>query len=336
MSRPRPADSHARETAPPGHGTGRDGVGGVFPPDSLAGGLFDRVRKNPWTVHTAVIATAGILLAFFLIRQSGDLRRLPDIVRQSGTHLIGFFVLTNVYLLCKGLALRQAARCTGVRLSLPRAVRVFCESSTVGLVTAKIASDIYKYTRVGSAPRAARIRTVLIYRVAAILAVLILTALVSLLWAETADIGSKLTWLVPVVVIGGLVLGYRSRVSVWCRAHGRYLLAVLPYSILALAAKIAGLSILLGVSLDGQLVEVAAAFLVIGSLASMAQVPSGLGMLDAGYAIYLTKIAGVGGAETALILIALRLLGPLYVAALGAISIALHYVRRRVRSIETA
>lgn len=298
-------------------------------PQSLAGGVFDRVRKNPWTIQTAAIAAAGVLLTVFLIRQAGDLRQLPAVFAQSGNHLIGFFIFTNIYLLCKALALRKAARYADAPIGLVRSSRVFCESTAVGLITAKIASDIYKYTRIGSAPRSARIKTVLIYRVAAILAVLLLSAIVSVLWAESTPIRSRLTWLIPILVIGVLVLAFRSRVSLWLREHGLYLLGVMPYSLAALAAKIGGLAVLLGVSMEGQLIEVAAVFLVVGTAASMAQVPSGVGITDAGYAIYLTKFAGVGGAETAVILIALRLLGPLYVAALGLISIVVQYIQSR-------
>lgn len=307
-----------------------DAAGGdaTWLPTSLSGGTFDRVRKNPWTFHTAIIGAAGVLLTFYLINKAGDLRRIPEVFAQSGNHLIGFFLFTNVYLLCKGWALRRAAHYAGIPITLIRGIRVFCESSVVGLITAKIASDIYKYSRIATAPRSARIKAVLLYRVAAILAVLILSAIVSVLWAESTTIQSRLIWLVPVVVIGGLVLGYRSRVSNWLREHGRYLLGVMPFSMAALAAKICGLAVLLGVSLQGQLIEVAAVFLVIGSLASMAQVPSGLGVLDVGYTVYLTEFAGISGAETALILIALRLLGPLYVAALGALSFALRYLGR--------
>ncbi len=191
----------------------------------------------------------------------------------------------------------------------------------VGLVVAKIASDVYKYTRVGDGSRGDKIRTILVYRVASIIAVLLLSGAVSIIWAGTVSWRSGVAWLVPIVVLTLITVCFRNRVTQWIREHGRLLLQTLPYNIAALLAKIGGLAMLLGVSIDGELVHVAAAFLLIGSLASMTQVPAGVGLLDAGYAVFLTKYVGASGAEAAAFLISFRLLGPIYVAALGGISI---------------
>jgi len=248
---------------------------------SLADGAFEPVANRPNTVRAIVLTLAGFGLTALLIHNAGDTASFGEVLRSRQDQLWGFFICTNLYVLFKGFALRTASRCCSVETSTWRSARVFCESSLVGFVVAKIAADVYKYARLGEGTRGDRVRAVLVYRISAICGVLLLSAIVSVMWAERVPLG-WLAWGVPVAVIAGIVAFYRSRVTVWVRDHGVYLLRVLPFSLLALAAKIAGLSVLLGVTLDGGVVEVAAAFLVIGSLASMTQVPAGLGTLDAG------------------------------------------------------
>lgn len=295
---------------------------------SLSGDAFERVVRKPSTWHCILLAALGLLLTIFLVRRAGDLTALGDVLHRNQGRIWGFFLFTHVYIVFKGLALRRAAIGSNVKTSLWRTTRTFCESSLVGLVVAKFASDVYKYTRVGEGTRADKIRTILVYRVASIIAVLLLSGAVSVMWAGTVSWHSGIAWLVPMIVITLLTLSFRNRVTQWIREHGRMLLQILPFSVAALLAKIGGLAMLLGVSLDGELIQVAAAFLLIGSLASMTQVPAGLGLLDAGYAVFLTKYVGANGAEAAAFLISFRLLGPVYVAALGGISIlAVHASR---------
>lgn len=288
---------------------------------SLADGAFEPVAKKPSTARAILLTVAGLALTALLIRNAGATESFMDVIRARREQLLGFFICTNLYVLCKGFALRTASRCCRVQTSLARATRVFCESSLIGFVVAKIAADVYKFARLGEGARGDRVRAILVYRVSAICGVLLLSAVVSVMWAEHVPLG-WLAWAVPVAVIGGIAAFYRSRVTLWVREHGKYLLRVLPFSLLALVAKIAGLALLLGVTLDEGVVEVAAAFLVIGSLASMTQVPAGLGTMDAGYAVFLTKYLGASGAETAAFLVALRLLGPVYVGLLGGLSMA--------------
>ncbi|MCA9250180.1 MAG: hypothetical protein R3E58_03950 [Phycisphaerae bacterium] len=288
---------------------------------SLSGGALERIARRPSVVHSILLATMGILLTVFLIRRAGDLSTLGDVLRDNQNRIFGFFLFTNAYLALKGLALRRAALSCQVQTSLWRTTRTFCESSMVGLIVAKIASDVYKYTRVGDGSRNDKIRTILVYRIASIIAVLMLSGVVSIIWAGTVSWRSGIAWLVPIMVLSIITVSFRNRVTGWIREHGRILMQILPFTIAALLAKIGGLALLLGVSLDGELIQVAAAFLLIGSLASMTQVPAGVGLLDAGYAVFLTKYVGTSGAEAAAFLISFRLLGPMYVAALGGISI---------------
>lgn len=289
---------------------------------SLSGGTLERIARKPSVFHSILLATMGILLTVFLIRRAGDLSTLGDVLRNNQNRIFGFFLFTNAYVALKGVALRRAAISCRVQTSLWRTTRTFCESSLVGLIVAKIASDVYKYTRVGDGSRNDKIRTILVYRIAAIIAVLMLSGVVSIIWAGTVSLQSGLAWLVPIVVLTIITATFRNRVTNWIREHGRILLQILPFTVAALIAKIGGLALLLGVSLDGELIQVAAAFLLIGSLASMTQVPAGVGLLDAGYAVFLTKYVGASGAEAAAFLISFRLLGPMYVAAIGGISIA--------------
>ncbi len=288
---------------------------------SLSGGVLERISRKPSAKHSILLAVMGILLTIFLIRRAGDVTALGDVLRSHADRIFGFFIFTHIYIACKGLALRKAAIGCNVKTSLWRTTRTFCESSMIGLIVAKIASDVYKYTRVGDGSRGDKVRTILVYRIAAIIAVLMLSGTVSIIWAGTVSWRSGIAWLVPIVVVTLITICFRNRVTEWIREHGQLLLATLPYNVAALLAKIGGLAMLLGVSLDGELIQVAAAFLLIGSLASMTQVPGGIGLMDAGYAVYLTKYVGTSGAETAAFLISFRLLGPIYVAALGGISI---------------
>jgi uncharacterized membrane protein YbhN (UPF0104 family) len=288
---------------------------------SLADGAFEPVARRPGVGRAILLVVAGLALTGLLIRNAGEAGSFGEVLADRRGALWGFFLCTNVYVLFKGLALRTAARCCGVRASMWRSLRVFCESSLVGFVVAKIAADVYKYARVGDGSRGDRVRAILVYRISAICGVLLLAAVVSYFWAEQVTLG-WFVWLVPAGVIAGILAFYRSRATNWVRDHGAYLLRVLPYSLGALVAKIAGLSILLGVALEGGVVEAAAAFLVVGSLASMTQVPAGLGTLDAGYAVFFTKVLGASGGETAAFLVALRLLGPVYVGLLGGLSMA--------------
>ncbi|GJM24159.1 MAG: hypothetical protein DHS20C16_05740 [Phycisphaerae bacterium] len=288
---------------------------------SLSGGVLERIARKPSVFHSIMLATLGILLTVFLIRRAGDVSTLGDVLRNNQNRIFGFFLFTNVYVVLKGLALRRAALGCDVKTSFWRTTRTFCESSLIGLIVAKIASDVYKYTRVGDGSRGDKIKTILVYRTASIIAVLMLSGAVSIMWAGTVSWRSGIAWLVPIVVLTLITVCFRNRVTEWIRDHGQMLLRVLPFSIAALLAKIGGLALLLGVSMDGELVQVAAAFLLIGSLASMTQVPAGVGLLDAGYAVFLTKYVGTSGAEAAAFLISFRLLGPVYVAALGGISI---------------
>lgn len=287
---------------------------------SLSDGAFEPVARKPAVGQAILLAVAGLALTSLLVYQAGEVESLGEVLRSRSYQLWGFFICTHIYVLMKGLALRTAARCCSIPVSTWQTTRIFCESSLVGFVVAKIAADVYKFARLGNGSRSARVRAVLVYRISAILAVLMLSAIVSVLWAERVSWGWYV-WLVPLLVIGCMALFYRSRVASWLRAHGAYLLRVLPFSLGALGAKIAGLALLLGVALDGGVVEIAAAFLVIGSFASMTQVPAGLGTLDAGYAVFLTKYLGASGGETAAFLVALRVLGPIYVSLLGSVSL---------------
>lgn len=286
--------------------------------------------SGPSRLHTLLIASAGVLLAVFLVVRAGDLSHMGSIIVERRDYILGFFLFSNIYLVLKGLALRQAARCAGVKTSFWRATRVFCESTVVGLLAfpGKVGSDVYKYARLGEADRKSRVRAVVIYRVAAIVAVLVLSALVSIVWAEQFAWKSRLVWAVPALVLMIIILKFKARLREWLAGFGRSVLLVAPYSLAALAAKICGTAILLGVSLDGGLIEVAAAFLLIGSLASLSQMPAGVGMLDAGYAVFLTKYIGTTGAEAATFLIAFRLFGPVYTSALGALSMGGDYLAR--------
>lgn len=286
--------------------------------------------SGPSRRHTLLIASAGVLLTVFLVVRAGDLSHMGRIIVERRDYILGFFAFSNIYLVFKGLALRQAALCAGVKTTFWRATRVFCESAVVGLLAfpGKVGSDVYKYARLAEADRKSRIKAIVVYRVAAIVAVLALSALVSIMWAERFAWKSKLVWAVPVVVLMVIVLKFQARMREWLATFGRSVLVVVPYSLAALAAKIGGTAILLGVSLDGGLVEVAAAFLLIGSLASLSQMPAGVGMLDAGYAVFLTKYIGTTGAEAATFLIAFRLFGPVYTAALGALSMGGGYLAR--------
>jgi len=286
----------------------------------LSDQAVEPLANRPSTARAILVAVAGLALTVMLIRQAGDFREVTSILSERSGRLVAFLIITNVYLLFKAFALVVAGRGCAVPISSWRAVRVFAESSLVGLVVAKIAADVYKYSALGDASPSARVRTVLVYRIAAIIAVLMLSALVSVMWAERMPYGA-LVWLVPAAVIAAIVVCFRSRVTTWLKEHGRIVVRVLPFALGALIAKIAGLSVLLGPSMDGSVVQIAAAFLVIGSLASMTQVPAGLGTLDAGYAVFLTKYLGASGGETAAFLISLRLLGPFYVGCLGALSL---------------
>jgi uncharacterized membrane protein YbhN (UPF0104 family) len=288
---------------------------------SLSGGMLERIARKPSVLHSILLATLGILLTVFLIRRAGDVSALGDVLRNNQNRILGFFLFTNAYIALKGMALRRAAIGCNVKTSLWRTTRTFCESSLIGLIVAKIASDVYKYTRVGEGSRSDKIRTILVYRIAAIIAVLMLSGAVSIIWAGTVSWRSGIAWLVPIVVLPLITVFFRNRITEWIREHGRMLLQIMPFTVAALLAKIGGLALLLGVSLDGELIQVAAAFLLIGSLASMTQVPAGIGLVDAGYAVFLTKYVGANGAEAAAFLISFRLLGPVYVAALGGISI---------------
>jgi MFS family permease len=288
--------------------------------DALGEPALQPLARRPNRLRSALVAVTGLALSVLLVAQAGGDESLGEVLAARRSRLLAFIAITNLYILSKGAALLVAARSCDVQTSLVRSLRTFCESSLIGLVVAKIASDVYKYARIGAGERGPRVRAILVYRIAAILAVLLLSGVVSVMWAERAPYGLWV-WVVPVLVIGGLIGFYRSRATDWIRQHGAYVGRVLPFSLAALAAKIAGLSVLLGITLDGGVVEVAAAFLVIGSLASMTQVPAGLGTLDAGYAIFLTKYLGAGGAETAAFLVSLRLLGPVYVGLLGGLSL---------------
>jgi len=294
---------------------------------SLSDGAFEPVARQPATWQAIVLATAGLALTGLLIWKAGEAESLGEVLSAQRGRLALFFLFTHLYVLLKACALRTAGKCCGVHASLWRCGRIFCESSLVSFAVAKIAADVYKFARLGDHSRGDRVRTILVYRVAAILSVLLLGAVVSILWAESTLPGWY-AWAVPAGLIAAIFALYRTRLKSWLREHGRYLLRVLPYSLGALCAKIAGFAILLGASLNGGVVEVAAAFLLIGSLASMTQVPAGLGTLDAGYAVFLTKFLGASGAETAAFLVALRMLGPVYVGLVGAISMGAASLQR--------
>jgi hypothetical protein len=308
-------------------------------PEALAGHV-DLVMEEAARPHRVPLWRAPAILLAVLAPAVVYLlwsRSLPtaEVWTTLSTH--GWLMLLAVglglsFIVSKGMAWSACAQSFGLPVPYQQAIRVFCESVCVDLVTwpGKLWSDVYKYRMLGDAAKRTRAGVVFSFRLSAALATALVFAAAALAgMAQLAEAQSLGPYAVALLGLGaGSIWWLRSRGGDTLRAAAGATLRGLPWALLASVADVGAMAWLAHGIAGVPMAAFATWYVLIAAGAMVSTAPLGLGVLDTGTWLVLTQVYNVGSVEALAVVTLYRITGPFLTAGLGMTGLLIRLIRR--------
>jgi hypothetical protein len=296
-----------------------------------------------WGRWIAAFAGGGVLLAALTL-SAGQGDRLLAVVAGQPVAAIGCVACSIAFVLCRGIALSAAARAVGLGLTAGGGCRLFCEGVALELFTwpGKLWADAYRGAALGEGAVGQRVGALLAFRLGSLAgAGAVIASVWACVWARAwaSDSSASFNGLaaagVGAVLVIAALRGLRKRpprsprlspdlsdAPAQRRPSARAFATLIALGALACAADLVAITGLAYAAAGADPLTLAKWHLLAGLAGAASGLPLGVGVMDTGCWLGLTRGCGVDPVTAAGIVLLYRSTGPTLTLILGALSLA--------------